>query len=185
MVTMILTAQSGPVTREERDALPDDGRRHELVDGMLVMTPAPGFSHQGVVGELHLVLRAACPADGGLVVMLGPFDVTLAVDTVVEPDLLVARRDDFTAKDLPTAPLLAVEVLSPSTRRYDLTLKRALYEAAGCPSYWVVDPVKCTFAAWQLIDGTYVEVASVADEETARLELPFRVEITPRSLVSL
>lgn len=185
MVSMILTAQSGPVTREERDALPDDGRRHELLDGMLVMTPAPGFSHQGVVGELYVVLRAACPADSGLVVMLGPLDVTLAEDTVVEPDLLVARRDAFTAKELPSAPLLAVEVLSPSTRRYDLTLKRARYEAAGCTSYWVVDPIECTFVAWDLVEGTYVEVASVTDDETAHLELPFRIEITPRSLVTL
>lgn len=183
MVSMVVALHSRPMTRAERDALPDDGRRHELIDGMLVMSPAPGVPHQGVVGELYLALRATCPADSGLRVMLGPLDVTLAEDTVVEPDLLVARKDDFTEPELPHAPLLAVEVLSPSTRLYDLTLKKARYEKAGCAAYWVIDPVEPRLVAWELSDQTFVEVASVVGEETAHLTAPFPVAITPAALV--
>lgn len=115
MASMTLTAR-GPITMAERDAIPDDGRRHELIDGALYVTPAPGTSHQDVLGNLYLVMRAACPQP--LKVMLAPYDVVLADDTVVEPDLLVADRADFTRKNLPSAPLLAVEIASPSTRRY-------------------------------------------------------------------
>ncbi|MDP9820543.1 Uma2 family endonuclease [Nocardioides massiliensis] len=180
---MGVALQSQPMTRAERDALPEDGRRHELIDGMLVMTPAPGVPHQGVVGELYVLLRAALPDDSGMRVMLGPLDVTLAEDTVVEPDLLVARRDDFTEKELPHAPLLAVEVLSPSTRLYDLTLKKARYEKAGCAAYWVIDPLEPRLVAWELVDGAYVEVVSVVGDEAAQLTAPFPVEITPDALV--
>lgn len=115
--------RSRPLTRADLDAMPDDGHRYELIDGALIVTPAPGERHQTAVGELHLLLRRGCPDD--LKVLLAPFDVTLADDTVVQPDLLVCRRRDLTRRDLPTAPVLAVEVVSPSTRRIDLTLKVA------------------------------------------------------------
>ncbi len=114
---------------------------------------------------------------------MAPFDVVLGAHTVLQPDVLVARRDDFTERDLPTAPLLAVEVLSPSTRLVDLNLKRARYEAAGCPSYWVVDPDVPSLTAWDLVDGTYVEVGSVVGVETFESRLPFPVSVTPSDLV--
>ena len=63
--------------------------------------------------------------------MIAPFDVALDDDTVLIPDVLVARREDLTHRNLPAAPVLAVEVLSPSTRRFDLQLKRDRYEEAG------------------------------------------------------
>ena len=85
-----------------------------------------------------MLMRRQCPDH--LKVLVAPFDVALADDTVVQPDLLVARRSDLTVRDLPAAPMLAVEVLSPSTRRVDLMLKRSRFEAAGCPAYWVIDP---------------------------------------------
>lgn len=169
------------MTRADLDALPDDGWRHELIDGALVMTPAPGYRHQDVVGHLHVLLVTACPAD--LKVMLAPFDVTLAENTVVEPDLLVARKSDFTGRDLPAAPLLAVEVLSPSTRRIDLVLKKSRYEAAGCPSYWVVDPVGPTVWIWEIEDGRYVERARVTGEAEVRTEPPFPLIFRPSDLV--
>lgn len=73
-----------------------------------------------------------------------PFDVALADDTVVQPDVLVARRSDLTEHDPPTAPVPVVEVLSPRTRHIDLALKRARFEVAGCPAYWIVDPTART-----------------------------------------
>jgi len=173
--------RSRPLTRADLESMPDDGHRYELIDGSLIVTPAPGHYHQRAVGELHLLLRQACPPE--LEVLLAPFDVALADDTVMQPDLLVARRRDVTDRDLPTAPVLAVEVLSPSTRRIDLTLKHSRFEAAGCASYWVVDPREPSFTAWQLIDDAYVEVAHVVDDESHTVAQPYPVRIRPADLI--
>ena len=118
MMTVMTTLPWGrELTRDDLDALPDDGHRHELLDGVLVMSPAPSLRHQVVTANLYSALRASCPDD--LLVLFAPFDVVLARNTVLEPDLLVARRSDFSDRDLPGPPLLAVEVLSPSTRRFE------------------------------------------------------------------
>lgn len=181
MVAMtLLSKPAGPMTRADLDALPDDGYRHELIDGVLVMSPAPRPKHQQVLAELYSVLRAARPS--GLSLLFAPLDVALSDDTVLEPDLLVARPEDFSDKDLPVAPLLAVEILSPSTRRFDLTVKKARYEAAGTPSYWGVDPDELRLIAWDLVDGEYVQVADVGAGESWTAELPFPVTIDPAEL---
>jgi Uma2 family endonuclease len=125
-------------TRQDLATMPDEGRRYELVDGTLIVTPAPSRRHQQALLRLTLLLAERCPEH--LELLFAPFDVTLAEDTVLQPDLLIAPKDQFTERDLPIAPLLVVEILSPSTRHVDVSLKRALYEAAGCPSYWVIDP---------------------------------------------
>lgn len=102
---------------------------------------------------------------------------------MLQPDLLVARRADLTERDLPTAPMLAVEVLSPSTRRFDLMLKRSRYEAAGCPVYWVVDPHEPSLRAWELRGNAYVEVGNVVGAATFRTSRPFGLDLTPDRLV--
>ncbi|WP_206070998.1 Uma2 family endonuclease [Knoellia koreensis] len=171
-----------PFTRADLEAMPDDGRRHELIDGTLLVTPAPTPRHQRVSMRLSALLYDT--ATPGFEVLTAPLDVVLADDTVVQPDLLVARGDAFSDKDLPVAPLLAVEILSPSTRLIDLNLKKARYELAGCPHYWVVDPQAPSLTAWALRDGAYVEVASVSGDETYAASEPFAVEVTPSALVA-
>ncbi|MET9268370.1 Uma2 family endonuclease [Kribbella sp. NPDC003557] len=171
-----------PLTRNDLDRMPDDGRRHELIDGVLVVTPGPTFAHQDTVASLLVKLRLACPPE--LCALTAPFDVVLAGDTVVQPDLFVARRDDFAEGELPGPPLLAVEVLSPSTRRIDVMLKFSRYEAAGCGAYWVVDPDTPSLIAWELQDGAYVQVAKVTGDEAARLTSPFGVTVVPADLIS-
>jgi len=131
------------LTRADLEALPDDGHRYELIDGTLLVSPAPRWPHQDCLGNLYVLLKSACPE--ALAVGLAPFAVALADDTEVQPDLFVARRDDITDRDLPVPPLLAVEVLSPSTRRVDLLLKRDRYQAAGIGSTSQYDPMP---AAW-------------------------------------
>ena len=78
--------------------------------------------------------------------------------------------------------MLAIEVLSPSTRRIDLTLKRSRLEAAGCPAYWVIDPLEPSITVWELVEGKYVDRAHAVDDETVVLDRPFPVEITPSAL---
>ena len=181
MGTVTTLPRGRALTREDLETMPDDGRRYELIDGTLIVTPAPSRSHQRIVVELLVALHKACPDD--LEVFVAPFDVAVAPDTVMQPDLLVARKSDSTPRDLPVAPLLAVEVLSPSTRRVDLTLKRSRYEAAGCASYWVVDPDEPSLTAWQLENGRYVDIAAVAGDQTFSAALPYSVVITPAELV--
>jgi len=103
MGSVMTLPRSRPLTRADLDALPEDGHRYELIDAVLVVTPAPSMPHQRVVTRLLRLLDAACPDD--LEVFVAPFDVALATDTVMQPDVLVARQVDLTERDLPTAPV--------------------------------------------------------------------------------
>jgi len=187
MDTVTILSQPPPrrpgLTREALESTPDDGYRYELIDGELLVTPAPGYRHQRASGRLYTLLDRHCPP--GLVVLSAPFAVGLAADTEVQPDLLVAPREAFTDKDLPGAPLLAVELLSPTTRRADLELKWERFQRAGVASYWVVDPAEPGphLTAWDLVGGVYELSAEVGPGDTWTATLPFRVAITPGNLV--
>ena len=173
--------QSRPLTRDDLALLPEDGHRYELVDGTLLVTPAPGVPHQDAVLALAVLLREHCPPE--LKVIVAPFAVALAPDTEVQPDVLVASRSALTERDLPGPPVLAVEVLSPSTRSIDLHLKRRVYEAAGCPSYWVVDPAVPSLTVWQLRHDQYVEVAHISGDERVTVTEPFEVTLRASALL--
>lgn len=169
------------LVRADLEDLPDDGWRYELLDGTLIVSAAPSVAHQRAALHLTLLLNAACPPD--LWVMFAPSAVALAEDTELQPDLLVAPRAQFTTKELPGAPLLAVEILSPSTRLVDRNLKKARFEQAGCPSFWIVDPLEPRLIAWELVDGAYAEVADVSGDESWTAAVPYAVTITPSALV--
>jgi Uma2 family endonuclease len=174
--------RSRPLTYDDLEQMPDDGHRYELIDGSLVVTPAPSAMHQRAVKRLLLLLDHAAPPD--LEVFVAPFDVVLSVSTVMQPDVLVARRADLTEKNLPAAPALAVEVLSPSTRRIDLGTKRLAFESAGVPSYWVVDPAEPSLTVFELDGGTYREVARVTGHEAYTARRPFAAVVVPAELIS-
>jgi Uma2 family endonuclease len=170
-----------PLTIDDLETMPDDGHRYELLDGTLLVSPAPGWSHQDVVGRTYLALMDACVA--GHRVLLAPFAVTFGTrDTELQPDVLVARYADLTAKNLPAAPVLAVEVRSPSTALVDLNLKKAAYERFGVESYWVVDPDTPSLTAYDLVDGAYTEVARATGGEVIHLDRPFAIAVTPAQL---
>ena len=181
MSTVTPVRHGEPFTRADLDEMPDDGHRYELIDGALIVTPAPSRRHQRAAFELAVLLREHCPPD--LEVLMAPFDVSLSRTTVLQPDILVARDEDFTDKDLPAPPVLAVEVLSPSTRHIDLMLKRARFEQAGCRSYWVVDPLAPSITAWDLRDGKYEEIGAASDDAVFEAVLPFAVSVRPNALV--
>jgi len=172
-------------TRADLDAMPDDGRRYELIDGVIIVTPSPVTRHQDIVLSLGAFLRAVSPYD--LKVLVAPFDVALSEGTVIEPDILVARRSDLTLKDLPTAPVLAVEVLSPSTGWIDGGRKKEILAEAGCPSYWLIDPGVApdppTLTAYELVDGDYQELAVVSGNDRFEATRPFPVIVVPHDLL--
>ena len=129
-------------TAERVRALPDDGNRHELVSGELVVTPAPRGIHQAALAALYDRIAPHAAAAGLGRALWSPADISLGEDEILQPDLFVCRtaggapiRDWADISQL----VLVIEVVSPASARYDRTLKRKRYQRAGVPEYWVVD----------------------------------------------
>lgn len=127
---------------------PDDGKRHELIDGEHYVTAAPNLRHQKLLGRLYLALAdylRTHPEVGE--VYFAPLDVIFSSWDVVEPDLLFVAADQrhiLTEKNVVGAPALVVEILSPSTKSRDRRLKHRLFEKSGVREYWMVDPDRDT-----------------------------------------
>lgn len=170
-----------PLTEDDLAEMPDDGHRYELVDGVLLVSPSPNLGHQTCVGNLLILLHGARQAEH--VVLVAPFDVRLSRTTVVIPNVLVTRKVDLTPARLEHAPLLAVEVRSPSTARIDQGTKRLVYEAAGVPAYWMVDPDVPSLTVLHLEDGRYVEHAVVTGGKAYTAAFPFPVTVIPARLL--
>jgi Uma2 family endonuclease len=131
-------------------ALPDDGRRYEVVHGELLVTPAPRTWHQEIVGRLYEMLRAYLRRAPLGHVLMSPADISWSDDTLVQPDLFVVPLEDARTLDWARMKtlLLAVEVLSPSSARADRFTKRRLYQEVGIPTYWIVDPDARCVEVW-------------------------------------
>lgn len=166
------------MTYDDLLALPDDGMRHELIDGEHFVTPSPRSAHQLISGNLHFALREHLVARGGGVVMYAPFDIVLTMHDVVEPDLIYFSSRRFkavvTEKHAQGPPDLAIEILSPSTRRRDEVLKRRLYERMGVSEYWIVDPELALVNVHRLEGGKYArtELARGRDDVLTTPLLP-------------
>ena len=133
---------AGRWTRDEVLALPDDGLRHELVDGELLVSPAPQLPHQIVVMRLTALLGPYVAAHHLGMLFTVPADLDLQSGQVVQPDLFVASVDPIAPPatwEEVGVPTLVVEVLSPSTARHDRITKRRRYQRSGVPVYWIVD----------------------------------------------
>jgi Uma2 family endonuclease len=172
-----------PFTVDDLEGMPDDGNRYELIDGLLLVTPAPGWSHQEMGFAIAVHLRELCPPN--MRVLPAPFAVRTAFDSEVQPDVIVARYTDFTPKNLPVAPLLAVEVLSRSTRLKDRNLKKAHYERIGVASYWILDPTEPgALTAFELDEaGAYRQVAHVEGDAEFAAARPFPITVMPARLL--
>lgn len=175
--------QSRPLTALDLDALREveDGHRYELIDGSLIVTPAAVPRHQVLV--LALARRLQDAMSPPLQVLIAPVDVRIDDATVLQPDVLVVPRSGVGDRFV-RHPVLAVEVLSPSTRSIDLTLKKARYERAGCTSYWVVDPVGPSLTAWDLVEGGYLQVAYAVSPDEASLSNPVEVRVPLADLLA-
>lgn len=136
-------AQKTHYTYADYLALPDDGRRYEIIEGELFVTPSPTLFHQGSLAQLYLLVNEWVRRKAGGKVFFAPIDVILADDTVVVPDLIwiaPGRKWTMTRRGVEAAPDLVVEVLSPSTSARDRGLKGRLYFQHGTREYWLVDP---------------------------------------------
>ncbi|WP_285502560.1 Uma2 family endonuclease [Actinokineospora sp. NBRC 105648] len=170
------------LTRHDLESIADDRHRYELVDGVLLMSPSPRPLHQRVVARVLARITPLCPPD--CEALPAPVDVVLAEDTVMIPDVLIGRRRDFTDRALVGTPVLAVEVVSPSSRLIDRHLKPARLAAAGCPHYWIIDPSTPDMTCFDLVGEEYAQVATATGEGTITLTAPFPITFSPADLVS-
>jgi len=146
------------LTYDDFVLFPDDGKRHELIDGEHYVTPSPNVKHQTVCGNLHGRIWNYLQHRAIGKVYSAPLDVVFSHFDVVEPDLLFvseARRAVLTAKNVQGSPDLVVEVGSPGTRRRDEKLKHQLYERFNVTEYWVVDPDIDVVRVYRLQGGRY------------------------------
>ena len=153
---------------------PDDGKRHEIIDGVHYVTPSPVTRHQAISGRLFLSLGnflAAQPQLGR--VFYAPFDVIFTRWDVVEPDLLVIAGDQLdilTTKNVQGAPAIVVEILSPGTRKVDESIKRRLFERGGVREYWLIDPELDIVKVYRReADGSFPRVGELSREAEDRL----------------
>lgn len=127
---------------------PDDGNRYEVIDGVLLVTPAPRQVHQRAVGKLFFALESWIRGQDIGEVLLSPADLELEPDDLVQPDIFVcppAAKDWTDVRSL----VLAVEILSPSTERYDRGRKRRYFSRVGVPEYWIVDCDQRVVERWR------------------------------------
>jgi Uma2 family endonuclease len=173
-------AAGRPFTVAELDRMPDDGRRYELLDGGLVVSPRPTTVHQFVAMRLARALDNSCPED--LCVLAEPA-VQLGPQTEFDPDLVVVRLDQVGGAKFTAPPLLVVEVRSPSTALIDLSRKKVAYERFGVLSYWIVnpDPPQPELTVFELRDGHYTVEAKTTAPFTATR--PFTVTVDPATLI--
>jgi Uma2 family endonuclease len=151
--------------------LPDDGLRHELIDGEHYVTPSPVPRHQLIAGNLYLIIGNYVRERGSGVIAFAPFDVVFTPYDVVVPDLLYFTtqqyREIVTEKNAQGPPNLLIEILSPGTRRRDEGLKRALYERKGVNEYWMVDPKREIVTVFRLQEGGYERTEYALQDEAS------------------
>ena len=170
-------------TYEDYLLLPDDGKRYQIIRGELFMSAAPIPRHQIVSIRLVRILDRWVVAYKLGICLYSPIDLVLADDSVVQPDIIFiqeSRRGIIGEKYLTAAPDLVIEILSESTRKVDLVLKRSLYAAYGVREYWIVDPKAERIDIHVLENGDLVKKAEVTEGVVrspvvlAGLEFPLR-----------
>ena len=180
-----------PYTVDELDLLPADGRRYELLDGTVLVSPQPGTTQQKAAAELLVEIRAACPPH--LRVIAEPA-VQLSRITEFDPDIVVIQQEHVSDVKITMPPLLIVELRSPSTALIDLNRKKAAYAQFGLPSYWIVDPTpdRPGLTVFELAQegggiasaSEYLQAGRVSGTTPFPAKNPFAVEIVPTQLVA-
>jgi len=162
----VLEKQARRWTYEEYYKL-DDDQRYEIIDGNLLMAPAPDTWHQAWIGELHLILDRHVRAGQLGKVLLSPVDVVLDPENTVQPDIVFVAADNvgiIQRRAIFGVPGLLVELVSPSSVRRDRYDKKALYARFGVKEYWIGDPANKALEILTLKEGRY-ELHGCAEEK--------------------
>jgi Uma2 family endonuclease len=173
---MNLANRGVKLTYDDYVQFPDDGFRHELIDGEHYVTPTPRRKHQAIVMNLSGMIWTYLQQTPIGRVFGAPFDVILSHFDVVEPDLLYLSRERMaeieTSPWVRGAPNLVVEVASESTRKRDETIKRRLYERFGVSEYWVVDPEIDVIKVYRRVRDRFERAAEFSLENSDTLTTP-------------
>ncbi|MDM8559441.1 Uma2 family endonuclease [Candidatus Parabeggiatoa sp. HSG14] len=156
-------------TYEDYLNLPDDDCRYEIIEGVLYVSNAPNIDHQFTVGEIHFQFKLFLRGNPEGYVLTAPFEVHLSQKTrPVQPDVLFIKADKWPnpgTQYFNGAPDLIVEVLSPSTRRLDQSVKFRAYEQANVLEYWMVDPKTHLVQVFSLNNQEYVLIGEFMNDE--------------------
>ncbi len=181
---LVLHSSEATWDREQWDALPNDGRRYEIINGVLYMSTAPTPWHQWISRQAQRLLYVQIDDRGLGITFNAPVGLFMPGCDPVQPDLLVLRpedRDLIMERRIETIPLVLVEILSPSNAQYDLILKRQAYARAGVPEYWVLRPQERDILVHSEPDATLGDFLHVlriaADGELHSPTLPFHTPV--------
>ena len=158
------------LTCDDLARMPDDGMRHEIIDGVHYVTPAPAVRHQVLAMRLGTAISNYLEINLIGVVLAAPVDTVFTRWDVVEPDLLFVADDQrsiMTEPNVQGAPALVAEVLSPGTKKRDLGVKKDLFERGGVREYWIVDPKANTVTIYRRGDRGLSKVQSLPDDANA------------------
>ena len=168
------------MTADEVLAIPPDGKRYELIDGEFITHSTPYVRHQAVLGNLLFRLGRYCDSNGVAEVLLGPLDVVLSDDSVVEPDGMVIRKERWSIVGenyIVGAPDIIVEIVSDETRKLDEFVKPKLYERLGVGEYWLVDPSIDLVKIYRRRGTAFVRADEISAEITSPLLPEFALDV--------
>ncbi len=177
------TSRDTRLTYDDYLLFPDDGKRHEIIDGEHYVTPSPNPRHQVLLGRLYFEIELYLRQHPGIgQVFLSPLDVIFSKWDIVEPDVLFVaanQTDILTENNVQGSPALVIEVLSRGTRTKDEQVKRRLFDRGGVREYWIVDPKHDRVTAWQRQpDGSFPRVVELFRERKDVLTTPLLPQLT-------
>jgi Uma2 family endonuclease len=166
------------MSADEYLALEDDGRKYELLSGVVVMSPSPTTKHQQVLMEIAYQVKAFLKHSplGGL---YPETDIRLSADLVYRPELVFIRSERVRANwpRISEPPDLVVEIVSPESRRYDSETKRSDYERYGVREYWLIDPDLETMNFLRMEGKSYVPMQPQGDELASSVLAGFKLDL--------
>jgi Uma2 family endonuclease len=178
----MLSTKARPITRHEYAQIPVGAPNYQLIEGDLVMAPSPSSFHQDILLNLGIIFREYLRTNPIGKVYLAPLDTYLSDINVYQPDLLFVRKENLSIIEehgIEGAPDLAIEILSKTTAKYDLGIKRSIYARTGVEELWIIDPAKRTLALYRLGENADTPLA------TYKAKQKFTSEVLPGLTVDL
>lgn len=180
------TPAQGEWTYADYLALPDDGTRYEIIEGVLYVVNAPSSDHQTAVTEVSAELRNFVKRQQLGRVLIAPFEVHLSSrNRPVQPDVLFIRAERWPDESISYyegSPDLVVEVISPSSVRMDRVVKFTAYEATGVPEYWIINPHTRTIEVFTLSSGEYALLGEYTGDEVVQSAVLAGIELVASAL---
>jgi Uma2 family endonuclease len=178
----MLSTKARPITRHEYVLIPEGAPNHQLIEGDLVVSPSPSSFHQDILINLVTIFRSYLREHPIGKIYVAPLDTYLSDINVFQPDLLFVRKENLPIVEehgIEGAPDLAIEILSKTTAKYDLGIKRSIYARTGVEELWIIDPAKRTLALYRLAENPETPVA------TYRAKQKFTSEMFPGLTIEL